>query len=231
MTAHDVRLTRAAQLVAAPQQPARHPLTGLSTERLARRLVVYNPAWDEVPPLLMRARREIAQLTTADVVHRVISQNPDSFWAIARRGEYGAQRRSAEGFFAFLLLNEEGAERLIDGTLDTGDPDPALLAAQSEKPAAIYLWAGHARGALTGANSPGVRKALHASIPRRRCLFACRVGRWPADTGSDRLSAGCELSGTSPLRICICIAAPIATPTTARFMTATAAVAMPATFR
>ena len=151
MTAHDVRLTRAAQLVAAPQQPARHPLTGLSTERLARRLVVYNPAWDEVPPLLMRARREIAQLTTADVVHRVISHNPDSFWAIARRGEYGTQRRSAEGFFAFLLLNEEGAERLIDGTLDTGDPDPALLAAQSEKPAAIYLWAGHARGALTGA--------------------------------------------------------------------------------
>ena len=151
MTAHDVRLTRAAQFIAAPQQPARHPLTGLSTERLARRLVVYNPAQDEVPPLLMRARREIAQLTTADVVHRVISHNPDSFWAIARRGEYGAQRRSAEGFFAFLLLNEEGAERLIDGTLDTSDPDPAMLAAQSEKPAAIYLWAGHARGALTGA--------------------------------------------------------------------------------
>ena len=41
-------------------------------------------------------------------------------------------------------------QRLIEGTLNTKDPELAYLAAQNEKPAGIYIWAFHARGVDLG---------------------------------------------------------------------------------
>jgi predicted GNAT family N-acyltransferase len=151
MTAHDIRLAHATRGLAGPQSPARHPLTKMDAERLARRLVVFTPSADEVCALMVRARHDLTQLTTNDVVHRVIAHNPDSLWAIARRSRHTAEARAPEGFLAFLMLNEQGAQGLLNGTLNTADPDPSMLTAQSERPAAIYLWAGHARGALAAA--------------------------------------------------------------------------------
>lgn len=151
MTIHDTRLGRNTVQLGRPGSSARHPLSRLSIEKFARRLVVYTPTSEEVSALLQRARRDIAQLTTNEVVYRVISHNPDCFWAVARRSKYSAEKREAEGFFAFLMLNELGVRRLLDGTLNTKNPDPSVLTSQSEKPAGIYLWAVFAHGSLAGA--------------------------------------------------------------------------------
>src|ERR1044071_5934004 len=132
MTAHDIRLAHATRGMAEPQAPARHPLSKMDAERLARRLVVFTPSFEEVGALMVRARSDLAQLTANDVVHRVIAHNPDSLWAIARRSRHTANARAPEGFLAFLMLNEHGAKGLLDGTLNTADPDPSLLTAQSE---------------------------------------------------------------------------------------------------
>ena len=50
-----------------------------------------------------------------------------------------------------LPLTHEGMRRLIDGRLDTKDPELCYVARQSERPAGIYVWAIHAKGTLAAA--------------------------------------------------------------------------------
>jgi predicted GNAT family N-acyltransferase len=150
MSAHDRRITRAAEALFRPLPPAAHKFATLNTEQLAKRLVVFTPAGEEVDRLMSRARRDIEGLTSTDVIHRVMSFNPDAFWAIARRGRFDARAPSGEGFVAFLMLNDAGMHRLIQGTLNTKNPELAYLAAQNERPAGIYIWACHARGMMVG---------------------------------------------------------------------------------
>jgi predicted GNAT family N-acyltransferase len=150
MTIHDLHVTRAAKAPLRPVRQASHAFGTLNTEQLAKRLVIFTPAGDEVEKLMSRARRDIEGLTSTDVIHRVMSFNPDAFWAIARRERFDARAPSGDGFVAFLMLNEAGMQRLIEGTLDTKNPELAYLAAQNEKPAGIYIWAVHARGRMVG---------------------------------------------------------------------------------
>jgi predicted GNAT family N-acyltransferase len=150
MTVHDLRVTRAAEAIARPPRPANHPLAELNTEQLSKRLVVFTPGGTEVEKLMSRARHDIAGLTSTDIVHRVMTHNPDTFWAIARRDRFDAKVPSGEGFLAFLMLNDMGMQRLVEGSLDTKNPDLSLLSPQNEKPAGIYVWAVHARGVIAG---------------------------------------------------------------------------------
>lgn len=149
MSVHDLQLTRVAKDVANHVAGPHHPLWRIDTQNLARRIVVFQPSGPEVAALLNRARRDLS-LTTDDVVYRAISHNPDSFWAFARRTKFNAVAPAGEGFLALLMLNEVGLRRLIDGTLDTKNPDTSVLTTQNETPAGIYLWAVHARGVLAG---------------------------------------------------------------------------------
>jgi predicted GNAT family N-acyltransferase len=158
MTAHDFRVTRAAKALVEDPRPARHPFAHIDAQRLAKRLVVFAPSYAQVDAVLNHARKDIAELAGTGAVLRVMSHNPDSFWAIARRSCYDATQPQAEGFVAFLMLNEAGLKRLIEGTFDAHNPDTALLAAQNEKPAGIYLWAIHARGMLSGGISLAFEK-------------------------------------------------------------------------
>src|SRR5437588_8376579 len=119
MTIHDLRMTRAAKALLRPVRPASHPFGSLNTEQLAKRLVIFTPAGDEVERLMSRARRDIEGLTSTDVIHRVMSFNPDAFWAIARRERFAARAPSGDGFVAFLMLNDAGIKRLVEGTPDT----------------------------------------------------------------------------------------------------------------
>ena len=50
-----------------------------------------------------------------------------------------------------LPLTHEGMRRLIDGRLNTKDPELCYVARQSERPAGIYVWAIHAKGTLAAA--------------------------------------------------------------------------------
>jgi predicted GNAT family N-acyltransferase len=158
MTAHDFRVTRAAKALVEAPRPARHPFAEIDTQRLAKRLVVFAPSYDQVDAVLNHARKDIAGLAGTEAVLRVMSHNPDSFWAIARRGSYDAAQPVAQGFVAFLMLNEAGLSQLVEGTFDAHNPDTTLLAAQNEKPAGIYLWAIHARGMLSGGISLAFEK-------------------------------------------------------------------------
>lgn len=148
MTAHDPRIVRTTGVVPRQSRPANHPLNAMNVGAVAKRLLVYNPSGYTVEHLVKRARHDIDALAGADVVHRVISHNPDTLWAIARRERHDSLDPAPEGFVAFLMLNEDGLERLAAGTFDASDPDLALLTSQHEKPAGIYVWALHARGPL-----------------------------------------------------------------------------------
>lgn len=148
MSAHDLRVTEEARLVAMTPRPVEYPLDDLETLRLARRLVVFNPAGDDVDALVARAAADIPGLTSADVVKRMIAHNPDCLWAIARRDHYDACHPQGEGLLAFLMLNKEGVRQLICGSFDAANPDTALLTSQHERPNGIYVWACHAKGAL-----------------------------------------------------------------------------------
>lgn len=149
MTAHDHRMTRIAG-VALPERPVRHPLGELDTEQLSGRLVVFTPSGIQVDALLQKARKAIGRIASNEVVHRVISHNPDTFWAIARRDRYNSSLPKGEGFVAYLMLNEAGLRGLLDGSLDARDPGLAMLAKQNEKPAGIYVWCVCAPGVLAG---------------------------------------------------------------------------------
>jgi len=150
MTMHDPRL-----MAALPRMQqgaaARHPLAELKPDRLGRRCVVFTPTAAAVDRVLARAGAEIGALAGPGAVHRVISHNPDSLWAIARRGTYHSEQPEADGFIAFLMLNEKGLDGLLDGSLNRRDPDPSMMVRQHERPAGIYTWAIYAPRGTVGA--------------------------------------------------------------------------------
>jgi predicted GNAT family N-acyltransferase len=149
MTAHDIRVTRIAAEIT-KRRPPRHPLDQLDPQHQSARLVVFTPSGIQVDSLLSEARKVIGRLATNEAVHRVISHNPDSLWAIARRGNYKSSLPLAEGFVAYLMLNDLGMRGLMDGSLNALNPDLSMLAKQNEKPAGIYVWCVHAPGILSG---------------------------------------------------------------------------------
>ena len=148
MTAHDIRVARIAETITRDKSRSAHRIDELDPHSLARRLVVFTPTGALVDVLFERARRDIAGMTGIDVIRRIASANPDSLWAITRKENYDVTHPSAEGFVAFLMLNNRGLARLVAGSFDAADPDPNLLAGQNEKPAGIYVWGLHARGIL-----------------------------------------------------------------------------------
>jgi predicted GNAT family N-acyltransferase len=150
MTAHDHRVARTAADMLKATRPVRHPIEGLDVERLSGRLVVFTPTGIQVDTLMNQGRKVVSRLARNEVVHRVISHNPDCFWAIARRDQFNSSLPIADGFVAYLMLNGTGLQGLLDGSLDASDPDLAMIARQNEKPAGIYVWAVHAPGVIAG---------------------------------------------------------------------------------
>jgi predicted GNAT family N-acyltransferase len=162
MTAHDRNFLLTARPIPTSPRTARH-LADLDTQKLARRLVVFMPRGVEIDLLVEHVRKDLPAVAGSDVVRRVVSYNPDSLWAIARRDRFDTEIRAGEGLMAFLMLNRTGMRRLVDGSFDASNPDLSLLAQQSEKPAGIYLWAVHARGVIAG-GMPLVMEKLNTPL-------------------------------------------------------------------
>jgi hypothetical protein len=150
MTVHDRYTTRTAQALVGAQKKARFGLEAPGLTNLSQRLVVFNATVRDVENLMPRARQSMGGGASNEVVHRVARHNPDSFWGMARRERYAAGETLAEGFVAFLMLNEEGVDRLLGGEFDATDPPLHLLTRQNEKPAAIYFWGVYAPGLISG---------------------------------------------------------------------------------
>ena len=148
MTAHDVRVATDSTGGADSGRRAVRPLDEAAILQLARRLVVFTPNGDQIAALMDLARRTIPMLTTAAIVQRAASHNPDCFWAIARRDRFDVACPRGEGYVAFLPLTEEGLRGLLDGTLDRQNPPLTVIPTQNQKPAGIYVWHVYAPGQL-----------------------------------------------------------------------------------
>jgi predicted GNAT family N-acyltransferase len=148
MTVHDRRLSAGGHAFEGGRTRPIKPLDGHEILRIASRLVVFTPNGGQIPGLMDKARRALPMLTSAEVVQRVASHNPDCFWAVARRDKFDIMAAEGEGYFAFLPLTEDGLRGLVDGSLDRKNPPLSCIAAQNEKAAAIYIWHVYAPGAL-----------------------------------------------------------------------------------
>ena len=129
---------------------ARFGLEAPGLTNLSQRLVVFSATYQDIETLIPRARKAMGAGAANQVIHRVARHNPDCLWGIARRDRYATGDTAAEGYVAFLMLNEEGADQLLSGDLDATDPPLHLLTRQHEKPAAIYFWGVFAPGAIAG---------------------------------------------------------------------------------
>jgi len=145
MTVHDFRI---ASELPPTVEASMHALDGPHMLRLASRLVVFTPNGRQIAALMSKARKAIPILTSAAVVERVASHNPDCFWAVSRKDGFDIKAPNPEGYFAFLPLNKSGLAGLLDGSLNRKDPPLAAIAAQNEKAAGIYIWHVFAPGAL-----------------------------------------------------------------------------------
>ena len=154
------------------RQSANHTLGHIDPRRLARRLVIFTPTGAEIDMLMDRARLDLPGLGDTEVVHRVVSHNPDSFWAIARRENFQSKERRPEGFQAYLMLNHEGLRQLVAGYFQRHRSRHSLLASQHEKPAGIYIWCTHAWGALSGGMSLTLQK-ISTPIYRDVDVYSC----------------------------------------------------------
>jgi predicted GNAT family N-acyltransferase len=150
MTVLDRHATRTARPLIGFPTPSKYGLEAPGLTNISQRLVVFNANHKDIEELLPRARRAMGGGASNQVVQRVAQCNPDSLWGIARRERYAAGQTAAEGYLAFLTLNEEGADRLMSGELNAADPPASLLTRQHEKPTAIYVWGAYAPGLVAG---------------------------------------------------------------------------------
>ena len=150
MTALDLDFVRKAARKSGSQGPVRS-LDKMTILQMARRTVIFTVDAAGIGALMDAARQDIPGLTTNAIVQAVVNHNPDVFWAIARKDQFDISAPKGEGFLAVLPLTHEGTRRLVDGRLDTKNPDLAFVARQSERPAGIYVWAIHAKGTLVAA--------------------------------------------------------------------------------
>jgi predicted GNAT family N-acyltransferase len=150
MTLHDRHTTRTATSLLEAKKPARFALGAAKLRSVSQRLVVFNATSNDIETLVPLARQEMGGGASNEVVLRVARHNPDTFWGIARRERYATGETAAEGYLAFLMLTEEGADQLLTGELDATDPPLELLTRQHERPAAIYIWGVFARGLIAG---------------------------------------------------------------------------------
>jgi predicted GNAT family N-acyltransferase len=142
-----------------------HPLDQIDAHYLCDRLTAFTPSVEQIDLLMERARRELhpVRLASTEVVRRVAIDNPDSFWAVARRTPNGGAE--PRGLVMTLMLNTDGVDALLRGTLDRHNPPRELLVGQHQRPAGIYGWLIHLKGRL----APGltlVMEKLQAPLYR-----------------------------------------------------------------
>jgi predicted GNAT family N-acyltransferase len=152
MNALDIDLIRkSARENASSSRSTAHSLDRMTSLQLARRTVIFTVDAAAIASLMDRARDDIPGLTSSEIFQAAANHNPDIFWAIARKDRFDISEPKGEGFLAVLPLTHEGMRRLIDGRLDTKNPELCYVARQSERPAGIYVWAIHAKGILAAA--------------------------------------------------------------------------------
>jgi predicted GNAT family N-acyltransferase len=150
MTQHPLELIKAGAQESEISVKA-HPLERLDPARVAKRLTIFRPGAPLVDRLFSLAEGHVAGLADTAVVKRVVSDNPDSLWAIARKSNFDPSDPKPGGFLAMLLLTAQGLKALATREMDCTNPDPSYLVKPGERPAAIYVWCTFAPGTLASA--------------------------------------------------------------------------------
>jgi predicted GNAT family N-acyltransferase len=104
-------------------------------------MVAFHPSEEELHVLFRCTAARISPMASFATVMRVYHRNPDTILAFARERRSGDSPSSPIGFLAHLPLNAEGHLALLDGRLNTKDPQERYLARQHERPSALYYWA------------------------------------------------------------------------------------------
>ncbi|MGH6871529.1 MAG: GNAT family N-acetyltransferase [Rhizomicrobium sp.] len=143
-----------------PEKPAGGDAGPRRLPHVAReRISIRQLRLEEIEQALELTRRhpELA-IGSSDVFRRVHAHNPDTTWGVFvshKDNEEG----TLEGYYAFLLLNEDGHKALIARTLDRKNPAPEYLTAPGTRPAAVHMWTVIAKGLSAHASMP-IIKAL-----------------------------------------------------------------------
>jgi predicted GNAT family N-acyltransferase len=174
MTALDLGLIRKTANGASQGRFAAHSLDRMTALQLAKRMVIFTVNAAGIGALVDAARNDIPGLTTNQMFQTVAKHNPDTFWAIAGRDRFDNTAPKGEGFLAALPLTHEGTRRLIEGTIDTKNPELRYVTRQSERPAGIYVWAIHAKGPLA-AGIPLVLQKFSAPLYRGVNIYSLPV--------------------------------------------------------
>jgi predicted GNAT family N-acyltransferase len=143
----------------------------MTSLQVAKRTVIFTVDAAGIASLMDRAREDIPGLTRCEIFQAAVNHNPDIFWAIARKDRFDINQPKGEGFLAVLPLTHEGMRRLIDGRLDTRNPELCYVARQSERPAGLYVWAIHAKGILAAA-IPLVLNRISSPLHRGVSLYS-----------------------------------------------------------
>jgi hypothetical protein len=130
---------------------------------------------DELPAMIALARAAVPAVAVEDAtVERVYRHHPQCIFPFRCGGRI-------VGGVAFLHLNENGFDRLLLEELDFSDPDPAVLTAFGDAPAAIYIWAIAARG-RAGAGIANVSARLREEPFSRADYYSL-----PSTSGGERI--------------------------------------------
>lgn len=122
---------------------------------------VRHPSSDELANIVQLTQSEISEtIAPLNVVQRVFSHNPDSFWGVFR-AEEGIERKDARfvGYYGLLHLSQAGRDALESNTFDALNPPAEHLVPGGSRPSAIYIWGIVARKHVR-ASSPLVAWAL-----------------------------------------------------------------------
>ncbi len=172
MNALDIDLIRkSARRNASGSRSTAHSLDRMTVLQMARRTVIFTVDASGIAALMDAARADIPGLTSNAIVQAVANHNPDTFWAITKKDHFDINAPKGEGFFAVLPLTHQGLRGLLDGSLDTRNPDISFITRQSERPAGIYIWCIHAKGTLAAA-IPLVLQKISAPLYRGVNLYS-----------------------------------------------------------
>jgi hypothetical protein len=130
---------------------------------------VRRPSLGDIEALYPLGTAEIGPgIATPDIVAGVQHHNRDSVWVILHRDKSLAETPVMKGFWAFLMLTEEGVIALKQGELDPLAPDHSLIHVTGIRPAALYIWAIVARRLMAYTLNPIARalgKQIYGGVP------------------------------------------------------------------
>jgi predicted GNAT family N-acyltransferase len=131
-----------------------------------------------------------------EVIRHALANSADAFWGIFRRSD-DAREPTLIGYYAFLLLNESGHDRLLERRFDAKQPVAETLASTPTETRAVYVWSVVARNGLTAIAGPTITTLMaerYAGLPVYATIatnggmnVARRTGYRPVSPGDDRL--------------------------------------------